>query len=120
MIFALLPAVFVVALVLAIAWFVTVRDLRAAGALGWPQTLRLVGLLASTILVPLPYAMALLVDPHHQKGIAWSMAFAVLLFVLSIPGAILQKGLLRYGLILCSVFLLGFAGLIYLATGITF
>jgi uncharacterized membrane protein len=118
MVFALLPLVFAAVVGLAYAWFVTVLDVRAAGTLDWPRTIAVASLLASTALVPLPLVMVLFfIDPHDQKGIAWSMAIAVLLFVLSLPGAFVRKGPLRWGLVLSSIFFLGFVGFVYLVSG---
>jgi len=118
MIFALLPIVFAALAGLAWAWFVTLREVRAAPAFKWPQAIALVSVLASTALIPLPYVMVLFfIDPHNQKGLAWSMRIAVALFFLSLPGAFVQKRLLRWGLVLFSLFFLGFTGFIYFIGG---
>jgi hypothetical protein len=117
MVFVLLPIVFIAVAGLAYVWLLTFREVRAAKAFGRPQTIRLVGLLASTALAPLPYLMVFFVDPHNQKYLAWSMKFAVLLFLLSLPGAFLRKGLIRWGLVLSSIFFLGFTAFIYLISG---
>jgi len=117
MVFQLLPIALAAVAGLAYAWFVTVRELRMAKAIGWRQTTALVSLLAATALAPMPYVTVYFIDPHDQKGLAWSMKFAVLFFLLSLPGAWLRKGLLRWGLILGSIFFLGFTSLIYAISG---
>jgi hypothetical protein len=117
MVFTLLPMVLVAVVVLVWAWFETVCDVRAANLIGRRRTIAMVGLLASTALVPLPYGMVFLLDPHSDKELAWSLGIAVLLFVLSLTGAFMQKILLRIGLILCSLFFLGYAGFIYAISG---
>ncbi len=118
MVFMLLPMALVAVVVFAWAWIVTLRDVRSAPDAGWRQTLALTGLLASTLLVPLPYVMLLCFsDPTNETGIAWSMKVAVLLFVLGLPGAFMQKVPLRIGLILSSIFFLLFCGAIYAISG---
>jgi hypothetical protein len=118
MIFTLLPLALLAIAILVWAWIVTLRGVRSAPALGWRRILALIGLLASTLLVPLPYVMLLCFsDPTNMAGIAWSMKVAVLLFALSLPGACLQRVLLCIGLILSSLFFLLFCGAIYAISG---
>lgn len=118
MIFMLLPLALIAFAVLILAWIVTLRDVPAAPPFGWRQTLASVGLIASTLLVPLPFIMALFfIDPHNQPGLAWSMGIAALLFVLSLAGAFTHRVLLCIGLILSSLFFLGFCGAVYAIGG---
>jgi hypothetical protein len=119
MIFTLLPLALVAIALLVWAWIVTLRGVRSAPAPGWRRILALIGLLAATLLVPLPYIMLLgFSDPTNLAAIAWSMKAAVLLFALSLPGAFLLKGwLLRIGLVLSSTFFLLFCGAIYAISG---
>jgi hypothetical protein len=115
MIFALLPIVIIALAALAYAWFATAKELRAASAPRWRQTITLAGLLASTALVPLPYLVSSFVDPHKQSDLEWTMRCLILLFVLSLAGALVQKGpLLKIGLVLFSIFFLGFTWFIYI------
>jgi hypothetical protein len=118
MIFTLLPLALVGVAIVAWAWFRTLRDVRAAPSLGWRQILALAGLLASTLLAPLPYVMLLCFSaPTNAAGIAWSLKVALLLFLVSLPGAFTQRVLLCIGLILSSLFFLAFCGAIYAISG---
>ena len=121
MLIVTLPLSATAILAIVFAWILTWREVRAAQAFAWPQGIALAGVLALTILAPLPFAMAVrFIDPHNERGLEWSMRLAVLLFVLALPGAFMHKGLLRWALVLCAIFFLGLTGFIYFVSGIQF
>jgi hypothetical protein len=114
MIFAMLPIALLALAGVGFAWFLLFRELREAKVMGWRQAIALAGAAAATLQIPIPFLMAVFfIDPHNQKNLALFSWLEVLFFVIALPSAFRWKGLLRWGLVLTSLFFLVLTGAIY-------
>jgi hypothetical protein len=113
MIFAMLPIALLAFAGVGFAWFLLFQELREAKVIGWRQAIALAGAAAATLQIPLPFLMPFLIDPHDQKDLALFSWLEVLFFLIALPSAFRWKGLLRWGLVLTSLFFLVLTGAIY-------
>ena len=121
MVIVFLPLTLVVIAGLAWTWVLTYREVRAASALEWHQTIALFSELAVTMQVLLFFAMFFfLVSPVGHRTIAWITGLEVLFFLIALPCALIRKGPTRWWLAVSSIYFLAFAGFGYLVSGIQF
>jgi hypothetical protein len=121
MVIVFLPLTIGVIVGLAWTWFLTFREVRAAGVLEWPQTIAILSELAVTMQVLLFFAMFFFfTSPVDQRTIAWITGLEVLFFLIALPCALKRKGPTRWYLVVSSIYFLTFAGFGYLVSGIQF
>ncbi len=119
MVFVMFPIVALAVVGLAYAWVVTYKEVREAKHLAGPHVISLLGVLAVTLQAPLPVAMLYFVDPP-DPDMGWFAVLEVLLFLVAVPCALKRSDPLRWLLVLASLVLLAFSGMIFAASRIRF
>lgn len=118
MVIVLLPVTLAAILGLAYAWVLTYREVRAAMAQSWRQTVAWLSVGAVTLQVLLFVAMIFFLS--NERTIDWLAGGELVLFLIALPCAVLRKGFARWCLAFSSIYFLTFAGFIYIVSGIRF